>query len=247
MAGRYVLIDKAVFFPEEGILAIGDLHLGYEQMLKDSGVMIPFNQLEQSIKDLKNILNKIKNLKSKKKVKKIVLLGDLKHHFSFKREEKFEIRDFFSALDNLIGMENVIVIRGNHDKIKLNSLNYVDYYIHKDIAFTHGHKLFPEIADKKIKTIVMAHLHTAVFLSDRSRIKREKYKCFLIGKWKGKEVIILPSFFPLIEGSGVNDLNEGFQEKGGFSFIPVRQLRKFSVFIIGDEKIFNFGKLEDLY
>ena len=43
---EFIFIGKSVFFSDQEILAIGDLHLGYEQMLKKSGIGLPETQIE---------------------------------------------------------------------------------------------------------------------------------------------------------------------------------------------------------
>ncbi len=231
---NHKLISKTIFFPEKGILAFGDLHIGYEHMLKEKGFTFPFSQLENSKKELKPILEKLP-------VKKIVILGDLKHYFPFKKEEKFEIRNFLKFLTKYMPEENIILIRGNHEKIKLDKQEYQDFYIEGNIAFIHGDKTFPEILDKKIKTIVMGHVHPAIFLEDKTGIKKEKFKCFLLGKWKGKEVIVVPSFFSFTEGTDIR--REDYSDKKEFSIIPNKTLQKFNVYIIGKDKVYNFGKV----
>jgi len=246
---EYLLINKSVFFPKHGILAIGDLHIGYEQMLQEQGIILPFNQLEESIKDIKKIFEELKI--KKLKIKKIVILGDLKHYFPFKKEEKFEIRDFFKFLESEIGIKekNIILIKGNHEKIELDKRKHRDYYVKENIAFAHGDKVFPEILDKKIKFIILGHLHPAVFLTDKKGgIKKEKYKCFLIGKWKNKKTIILPSFFPLKEGTDIEEENHHRMNKQGKNFfiIPKEKLRNFNVYITSPEKIYEFGKRKKL-
>src|SRR6056297_2682712 len=87
---EYRLIGKTVFFPEKGILAVGDLHLGYEEMLKSQGMVIPFNQVEIVKQELAEVFKNIEQ--NNEKLKKMVLLGDIKHHFSFQKGEKFEVR-----------------------------------------------------------------------------------------------------------------------------------------------------------
>lgn len=251
---KYILLNKAVFFQEQSILAFGDLHLGYESMLKSRGLTFPVSQLEQSKKDLKKIIKELKKNSSKNTVKKIILLGDLKHHFNFHAEEKFEVREFLKFIEEELNIKKIILIKGNHEKFELDKRKYFNYYIEPDsgIAFVHGHKMFPEIFDskQKIKTIVMSHLHPAVFLSDKSgKIKREKYKCFFIGKWKRKKIIIVPSFFPLIEGTDIEtESHYGKHKYGNFSIIPKEQLKKFKVFIPDEEKnkVYEFGRLKDL-
>jgi metallophosphoesterase superfamily enzyme len=71
----YKMISKAVFFPKEKILAISDLHVGYEEALNKSGILIPHSQFKQTISDLDEIFMKIK--KEKWEVREVVILGDL--------------------------------------------------------------------------------------------------------------------------------------------------------------------------
>jgi putative SbcD/Mre11-related phosphoesterase len=246
---EFIMIGKALFFPDSGILALGDLQLGYETMLLEGGISMPFNQVEQSKKDLEEILREIKERKMI--LKKIVILGDVKHHFGFNVKEKFAVRDFIEFLDLIIGKENLILIRGNHEKFELDNRKYLDYYVHENTAFLHGHKEFLEIYGRKIKSIVLAHLHPAVIISDSSKggVKKERYKCFLVGKFKGKKTIILPSFFPMIEGTCLNQEIKYEKQKRAkeFSIIPEDKLGNFSVYIPDKKgKILDFGKLKNL-
>jgi len=90
----------------------------------------------------------------------------------------------------------------------------------------------------------MGHLHPATYLTDKiGCIKKEKYKCFLIGKWKNKKIIILPSFFSLIEGTDIEqDKDYGKNKYKDFSIIPKKKLKKFNIFIVGKDKIYEFKK-----
>lgn len=229
---KYQFIGKTVYFPKLKILAIGDLHLGYEYMFED----IIKTQSNQTYKDLNEIFSK------GLEIKKVILLGDIKHFFSYEKFEKNLIQELMLELSKHINQENIILIKGNHERIlRLNDRYLLPFYIESDVCFIHGDTTFSEIFDKKIKTIVMAHLHPAINLTDKQNIKSEKYKCFLTGKYKGKEIIIVPSFFPLVEGTAVNvsidDTN---------SIIPAKTLMNFDVHVIGED-ILNFGKLKKLY
>jgi len=230
----YILLNKAIFFPKPGILAITDVHLGYEQMLEDDGILIPFNQLEQSIGDLKKIQGEL--ISKGHKIKKVIILGDLKHHFAFNMEETFEIRDFVDFIRNTI-TTNIIALKGSHEKMSVGVSQYEDYHLDGSLAFIHGDINFPEVFDKKIKTIVMGHLHPAISLSDN--VKSEKFKCYLTGQFQKKDVIILPSFMPLFEGAELTNTKD-------FSIIPKEKLQNFKVHIIGDDRVYEFGKLKQL-
>jgi metallophosphoesterase superfamily enzyme len=91
----------------------------------------------------------------------------------------------------------------------------------------------------------MSHLHSAVILSDKENIKREKFKCFLVGNYKRKRVIILPSFFEIVEGTNVNDYEDEYGDY--FSILPKKAIVNFEVYAIGENhKFYNFGKIKDL-
>jgi hypothetical protein len=246
MKPPYVLINKSLFFPSSGTLAISDLHLGYEHMLKTSGFEFPINQLEETQKELEIILSEIK--RNGFAIKKIVILGDLKHHFNFEIEEKYRVREFLNFLEKKLNMseKNIILLKGNHEKIELDKKRYRDFYIDKKekIAFAHGDKSFPEIIEKEINTLVLGHLHPAVYVSDTKNHKKEKFKCFLIGKWKNKNCIILPSFLQIIEGTDIRNSSNKKDDK--FLIIPKKQLLKFRAFVVGENKVYDFGKLEKI-
>jgi len=240
----FQLINKTLFIPKTGTLVIGDLHLGYEESLREGGINFPLNLLKTTKEELKAIITSLQN--KREKINKIILLGDLKHFFMFKKQEKYEILELLDFLEKYVSKENIILIKGNHDKIQINrtGMKYHDYYIEGDIAFTHGDKIYFEILDKKIKTIIIGHIHPAAILRDKHNIKKEKFKCYLIGKWKKKNLIILPSFLPLIAGT---EINEEYSDKPGWSILTKKEMKEFKTYIIDDNgKILEFGKLKDL-
>jgi len=235
----YTLVSKTIFFPKQGILAIGDLHLGYEKMLHNKGIILPFNQVEITKKEIYSIINCIE----KDKIKKIIFLGDIKHNFGFEKSEEFDLNELLEFLEKYVQRKNIILIRGNHDKISLSDYGYKDCYIEGNIAFIHGDKLYRKILEKEIKIIVMSHIHPAVVISDGVKIKKEKFKCFLIGKFKGKKLVIIPSFFPLVHGS---EINENYKNKPGFSIITKKQMLNFRTYVVGKNKVYEFGRYNDL-
>ena len=235
---KYIFIDKALFFPKEGIVVFGDLHLGYEEMMKQEGLSFPVNQVEQTIEDMQKIFEEIKSKGFK--VKKIILIGDVKHYFAFYKPEIYDVREVLHFLERYAPKENIILIKGNHDTFSLANKELERYHVEGDIAFTHGNELYPPILDKKINYIVIGHFHPSVAISEKRGVKREKFKCFLTGKWKGKEVVILPSFLSAVEGTDVREYNN-------YCFITNSELKKFGLYVLSDTgEIYKFGKVKDL-
>jgi uncharacterized protein len=238
----YIFFGKTLFFPEKGILAIGDLHLGFEYQLQQSGLIVPEKQVKEIKEELKQIFDDIKEKGFK--IKKIIFLGDIKHSFSYQWKEKNYFKEILNFLKQHIEEKDIYLIKGNHDTIDYSfSDKLKDYCIKGDIAFTHGHILFPEVFADKIKTIVMGHLHPSIMISDKHGIKREKYKCFLVGKFKGKQIIILPSFLATIEGTSVNAIENEYEDY--FSIIPKKSLLNFEIYAVGEKETYNFGKVKN--
>ncbi len=233
-------IGKTLFFPEKGILAVGDLHIGYETALRQSGILIPERQVEDIIKDLKKIFETIE--KQNSEVKKIVFIGDIKHAFGFEAREKNEFQKVLDFLGEFFPAENIILIKGNHDTIDYTFEGKLkDYHIEEDLAFVHGDRRMNKVLERKVNTIVMGHLHPCVILEEGA--KKETYKCFLSGKYKNQNFIVLPSFLDIPEGTLINEFNEYFFDD--FSIIPQRALKNFSVLVIGKNKVYEFGKVRD--
>ena len=125
-AGKGLVIEEM----GEKIFVIGDLHLGYEEILNRAGVFITRKMFEEMINGLERIFEKIG------KVDKIILLGDVKHDFG--RIVKQEWNDVLGLIDYLEGKlrkgGKIIIIKGNHDGIigpiaKKREIEARDFYI----------------------------------------------------------------------------------------------------------------------
>ena len=65
-------------------------------------------------------------------------------------------------------------------------------------------------------------------------------------KYRNKEVIILPSFLSISIGSPVNNYQDyGYED--GFSIIPKRVMLNFKVYVMGEDKIYDFGRIKKLF
>ncbi|MBI2665881.1 metallophosphoesterase [Candidatus Woesearchaeota archaeon] len=224
------IIDRALWLDKEKVLIINDLHLGYEEAMQKKGVLLPKYQFQEILTSLKEILLNISP-------KKIIINGDLKHEFGSVLKQEW--RDILSLLDVLLqSSQEVIIIQGNHDPIikpiaEKRGIKVVkQFYVGKDIMIVHG----DELVKTSAKTIIIGHEHPAITIREGS--KWEKYKCFLKGTWKNKQLIVIPCFNPLLEGSDI------LKERLLSPFL--RDISKFEVYIISKGEIFSFGKVKDL-
>jgi uncharacterized protein len=234
-------LDNSLLINNE-ILVISDFHIGYEEYL--FGKLIPIRaQYDEIIKNLNGIFDLLD--REGVKIKEIIILGDLKHEFG--EISNSEWRETLSLIDYFLKKtKKIILIRGNHDNIlgpiaKKREIELKDYYKIGDICFLHGDKMNDLCKESKI--FVIGHLHSAVTLNDS--YKKEKFKCFLSGKWEGKQVIVMPSFIPLVFGYDLKNL-DGLEN--GFSIIPNKELKNFDVIIYNqkENREYNFGKLKKL-
>ena len=232
--GKCLLIKEG----EVQILAIGDLHLGYEESMRKNGVLIPAGMYGQMKGEFDTIFAKIGN------VDKIVILGDLKHSFSGISDEEW--RESLGLFDYLLGKcGEIVIVKGNHDTIigpiaGKRGIKVADFLIIGKYAFVHGDRDFEEIWDGGIENWVMGHAHPAIVISDGT--KKEKYKCFLYGEYRGKKIIVLPSFFPLNEGTNINELVYGGDLGLAWDF----DLSRFKVWVVNDLDVLDFGELEKI-
>jgi uncharacterized protein len=234
---------------DDSVLVFGDFHLGLEDKLISGGI-IPGIQLKETIRSLDEIFKEL-FLKAKV-IKKIIVLGDFKHDFG--KVNEAEWRETVKLLDYFIkkvGSGNVILIKGNHDNYLIGvarkkEVKFERYWLYKEIVFLHGHEFYKK-AVKDAKIMILGHLHPAITLRDD--YKREKFKCFLKGRWKKKIAYIIPSFTNITYGYDVSKLEDSYPKNNEkFSFIDEKQLRNFEVIIYNKDegKSYNFGKLKNL-
>ncbi len=106
----------------------------------------------------------------------------------------------------------------------------------KNILVIHGDKIPDKALLKETDTIIIGHEHPAVSIKEGPRI--ELFKCYLLGKWKRKNLIALPSFNLVTEGTDI------LKEQILSPFLK-QNLKNFNVFVVAD-KVYEFGKLRDL-
>jgi putative SbcD/Mre11-related phosphoesterase len=225
------IVDLALYVKKQGILVIADLHIGYEEALNKQGVFVPRFQFAELEKRLERILQRTRP-------KSIIVNGDIKHEFGEISDQEW--RETLKILDLLLGYGPVKLTKGNHDTIlgpiaQKRNVELKQSHIVGDILVVHGNKLIE--LPRNVKTIIIGHEHAALSLKENERV--ETYKCFLKGKFKGKNLIVMPSFNLVTEGTDVlrDELLSPYLKQ---------DLRNFEVYVAGDNNILYFGKIKDL-
>ncbi len=227
------LIDTSLYLEQERLLIISDIHLGYEEALNARGVLLPRFQYQETKKKMESILSQVQP-------EKILINGDLKHEFgsimSTEWKNTLDFLDFLKA-----HCKELIIVKGNHDVIlepvtKKKNIHLVEYYTIGEYFITHGDKIIENLDSINATTIIIGNEHPAISLQKNTR--KELYKCFLFGTYKNKQLIVIPSFNVLIEGSDI------LREQRLSPYIP-QDLSDFHVYIVGDE-IYDFGTVKDV-
>ena len=216
-------------------LVIADLHLGIEEMFNKGGTMMPrfnFKTIKKHIAEI--ILSKVKP-------ETIVINGDLKHEFGTVSEQEWsETIDMLRFLQS--HCKKIVLVKGNHDTILGPIAAWENLKIEKEgfllskssVFVTHGENIPKKF--EKAKAIAIGHEHCAITIRDK--YKEEQFKCFLVGKFKGRNIIAMPS---------MNSVSIGSDVRNGERLSPFLKqgLENFKVFASAD-KVYDFGLLKDL-
>ena len=226
------IADLALYF--DCTLVIADIHIGYEEALNKQGILVPRLQFEEMAKRMESIFLSLED----KKIKTIVINGDLKHEFGTISEQEW--RNTLKFLDLLAKhCNNIILVKGNHDAIlgpiaKKRNVKVVESFGVGKTLIAHGDKAVGNL--KNYDTIIIGHEHPAVSLKEGARV--EQFKCFLKGKYKGRNLIVQPSFNSIVEGTDI------LRDKILSPFLK-QNLDNFDVYVVED-KVYEFGKLRGL-
>lgn len=228
-----VIIDLALKVND--YLIITDLHLGYEQALNAEGIMVPKFQYP-------HIVNRLDEMKIESECNKIIINGDLKHEFGrISRQEWSETLKFLDYLKT--NFENIILIKGNHDNFtryiaRKTELEVHDNYQLNDTLITHGDRIPSNLNDYDINNIIIGHEHPCIGLRSGERV--EKIKCYLKGEYQDWNLIVMPSFNFVTEGSDI------LQEKPLSPFLRNTEIDEMKVYAVENFEVFAFGKIRDI-
>ena len=228
------IIDLCLYLTKQKTLVLGDTHLGYEEALNKGGLLVPRLQFKDTITHLEKIFKQVKP-------KTIVINGDIKHEFGKISDQEW--RDTLKFIDYLAShCKELILVKGNHDTIlgpiaKKRNIKIAEHFIADDYLVIHGDKKINKDLLKKIKTIIIGHEHPAVSLKEEAR--KETFKCFLVGKYKRKNLVIMPSFNLVTEGHDI------MKQNVLSPIVEECNLSNFRVYIVSD-KVYDFGTVRKL-
>lgn len=236
IAPGFQAMDLALYVPADDCLILGDLQLGLEEHYNNQGVFLPrFN-----FKEVKEHLRAL--FVEKKHVSHIFLNGDIKHGFGNASNQEW--REVIQLLELLSEhSDRITIIKGNHDiaiepiarfaKVKLEKKGVL--LEHSRAYVCHGHEIPQDEAYENAHTVIIGHDHPAIELQDGAT--KQKYKCFLVGNYMNKRIMVLPSFNFAAPGSDPRE--------GALSPFLQGKLDHFRAWLVEDS-VYDFGLLERL-
>jgi len=198
------------------IIAVADIHLGYEAGLLKKGLIIKSRVDE--------ILDEILDVLACEKPDHFIIVGDLKDElFGTGAGTEYRLTRFFSRLENAVG--KITVVKGNHDgrieDVLPADVELIGFRggVVENVGFFHGHS-WPLAEVLEAPLVVTAHNH-ATFSSILAGEKYFYHPCWVRGKLDAKKVmehypdadpvkiaegefILLPSFTKTGKGVVVN-------------------------------------------
>ena len=241
-SGDLEILGLCLYMPSEQTLIIADLHLGVEETTNKECTPLARTNYSEIGKHLERIFTVLETRRVKK-LKKIIINGDLKHESGTISEQEWkEVLDMLEYLQKKC--EKIILVKGDHDTIlgpigrrKEINVEKSHFIPEKKVLFLHGHKTIGTPEFNKAEVLVIGHEHPAITLRDGA--KREKYKCFLRGKFGGKELIVMPSLNSVHAGTDVKN------EKLLSPFLQQR-LENFECWVSEEGETYRFGMVAEL-
>lgn len=171
--------DRCLFWEEEKILILSDLHFGKTGHFRKEGIAVPQAVLKE---DLQRFVTLIQNFKPDK----IFVIGDMFHSHANKE------LDFFLKWRKDFASLSIELIKGNHDILKAGWYSNAGINVISD-QLSVGNFIFAhDITNCELKESQYAfsgHIHPGISISGPGK-QSLRFPCFYFGK----QYAVLPAF-----------------------------------------------------
>ena len=174
--------DRCIFWEEENILIVADLHLGKTGHFRKAGIAVPQSVYKA---DLQRLIAQLYLFKAAR----LIIVGDFTHSTANKE------LDLFMKWRNDFSLLNIDLVKGNHDILEDNWYHEANIKVHEWELFISGFRFRHE--DKRYKKndpqesiyTFTGHVHPGINLKGQSW-QSLTFPCFYFAK----EHCILPAF-----------------------------------------------------
>lgn len=170
--------ERAIFLPNEQLLAISDLHLGKAAHFRKAGLQVP-STLAQSD------LNRLSDLLNQHQPKILLINGDMFHH-----DVNTDIDDFEHWKAQYQSLKFVLV-KGNHDKLDERQYQQLGIEIHEPSYCTSNFCFIHDAVKCKEANLypISGHIHPGVSVYGKAK-QSLKFPCFYFGN----DYAVMPAF-----------------------------------------------------
>jgi DNA ligase-associated metallophosphoesterase len=170
--------ERAIYFPNQQLLAISDLHLGKSAHFRKAGVQVPSTMAQ-------NDLQRLTLLVEKYTPHTLLINGDMFHH-----ELNTDVNDFARWREQYPKLK-LVLVKGNHDR--LASVHYQALGIEiKDPSYCTENFCFIHDAiqcNEKDLYPVSGHVHPGITIVGKAK-QRLSFPCFYFGA----SYAVMPAF-----------------------------------------------------
>lgn len=178
--GEELILDKerAIYFPEQKILAISDLHLGKAAHFRKAGLQIPSTLAQSDLQRLANLLDHYQP-------STLLINGDMFHHEINTDIAVFE--EWKAAYKNI----KFALVKGNHDHLHNAEYEQLGIEIHEPSFCTSNFCFIHDAVKCKEKELypISGHVHPGISIVGKAK-QRLKFPCFYFGN----NYAVMPAF-----------------------------------------------------
>ena len=198
-----LLPEKAIFWPQQQMLILADLHLGKITHFRKHGIGLP----KAGEKDN---FDRFAYLLLNYPVQQILILGDLFHS-----DHNSEWEAFLSFLDRF-PEKTFILVKGNHDILSENDYSRKNLRVVPH-ALELGPFYFTHHPEDSILYNICGHIHPGIIMSGKG-LQRLRLPCFYFSQGQG----IMPAFGAF---TGLHVIEPANEEDSIFAITPKKVIK----------------------
>ena len=223
--GIVALAEGGLWLPERRVLAVADLHVGYEAWHAAHGTTVPRVETRHLSRTLRTLVERLRP-------DRVVVDGDVVHART-PRTTLSERRALASVLSGA-GTADLVLVAGNHDRAlaDLHEEAPVVTHVEGEVLFAHGHAT---VERPPGAWLVVGHEHPVARLTPVTG-PALRLPCFLVDA--GRRTIVLPALSPWAAGVVPRSRFHGAALAGA-------DPRASRVLVQGEGSLWDFGALWD--
>lgn len=169
---------RALYWEREKALVIADVHLGKAAHFRQFGIPVPSSLLTADLERLTSLIAEFQP-------QQLIIVGDMFHH----QNHNSDIDTFASWRHSFDGLK-IILVQGNHDRLKPLQYMHMDIELYKPNLSLHPFQFVHEYTEPNENYFsISGHIHPGVLLRGKAK-QAMKLPCFAVNE----NQLVLPAF-----------------------------------------------------